>query len=148
MTGPLDLILSLHTLVYIPEVSLLRHTYLRLPQTWYINPFTHNIFHIIDTHHLRRTTIVNLHTYRASPTKQHKCRLDPTPRFNLPHTLLAPIPQAIPIQNLLHLTLPAPPSTEQLNKPGNPPLPKLHVRLLVEGTHKSKAWEAVEGSKT
>lgn len=148
MTGPLDLILPLHILVYIPEVSLLRHTYLRLPQTWYINPFTHSIFHIIGTHHFRRTAIANLHTYRASPTEQQQCRLNPTPRFSLPHTPLVPTPLAIPIQNRLHLTLPAPPSTEQLNKLGNPPLPKLHARLLVEGTHKSKAWEAIEGSKT
>ena len=148
MTGPLDLNLSLHTLVYIPEVSLLRHTYLRLPQTWYINPFTHSIFHIIGTHHFRRTAIANLHNYRANPPKQQQCRLNPSPRFSLPHTLLAPTPQAIPTQNLPHLTRPAPPSTEQLNKSGNLPLPKLHVCLLVGGTHKSRAWEAVEGSKT
>ena len=148
MTGPLDLILSLHILVYILEVTLLRHTYLRLLQTWYINPFTHIIFHIIGTHHFRRTTIANLHTYRARATKQQQCRLNPTLRFSLPHTLLAPTPPAIPTQNLLHLTLPAPPSTEQPNKPGNPPLPRLHARLLVGETHKSKAWETIEGSKT
>lgn len=148
MTGPLDLIISLHNLIYIPEVSLLRHTYLRLPQTWYIKPFTLRSFHIIGTPHSRRTVIAKLHTHRASPTEQQQCRLNPTLRFSLPHTLLAPTPPAIPIQNLLHLILPAPLSTEQLNKPGNPPLPKLHARLLVGGTHKSKTWEAIEGSKT
>ena len=144
MTGPLDLIPSPHILVYILEVTLLRHTYLRLLQTWCINPFAHSIFH----HHFRRTTIAKIHTYRTRATKQQQCRPNPTLRFSLPHTLLAPTPLAIPIQNLLHRTLPAPPSTEQPNKPGNPQLPKLHARLLVGGMHKSKAWEAIEGSKT
>ena len=139
MTGPLDLIISLHILVYIPEVSLLRHTYLRLPQTWYNIPCTHSILHIISTHHFRRTTIANLHTHRASPSKPQQCRPNPTPHFSPPHTLLAPTPQAIPTQNLRHLILPAPPSIEQLNKPDNLQLPKLHACLPVEGTHKSKA---------
>lgn len=70
MTGPLDLTLRLHILVYIPRVSLLRHTYFRLPQTWYINPFTLSNSHIIATPHSRRPVIANLHTYRASPTEQ------------------------------------------------------------------------------
>ena len=70
MTGPLDLIPPLHILVFIPKVSLLRHTYLRLPQTWYINPFTLSNFHIIATPHARRPVIANLDTYRESPTEQ------------------------------------------------------------------------------
>ena len=68
MTGPLDLIPPLHILVFIPKVSLLRHTYLRLPQTWYINPFTLSNFH--TTPHARLPVIANLDTCRASPTEQ------------------------------------------------------------------------------